>query len=45
MSVRNLHDELSGWDGWPKAWRSKPGDILVGFVDSYDIGHSAYGDV
>jgi hypothetical protein len=44
-TVRNLFDELEDWQGWPEAWRPKPGEILVGFIDSYDVGHTPYGPV
>jgi len=43
--MRNLQKELETWDGYPEAWRPKPGEILVGFIDGYDTGHTAYGDV
>jgi hypothetical protein len=43
--MRDLHRELDTWDGYPPAWRPKPGDILVGFIDSFDIGHTSYGPV
>jgi hypothetical protein len=43
--VRNLFDELESWQGWPEAWRPQPGDILVGFIDGYDVGYTSYGEV
>jgi hypothetical protein len=43
--TRNLHDELESWNGWPEAWRPDPGDILIGKIDAYDVGHTAYGPV
>jgi hypothetical protein len=42
---RDLHDELEKWNGWPEAWRPEPGDILVGRIDAYDVGHTNYGPV
>jgi hypothetical protein len=43
--MRDLQQELDGWDGYPEAWRPKPGEVLVGFVDCYDQGHTSYGPV
>src|SRR5262249_19085667 len=43
--MRDLHRELDTWEGYPPAWRPKPGDILVGYVISYDTGHTPYGEV
>jgi hypothetical protein len=43
--LRNLQKELETWDGYPEAWRPKPGEILVGFIESYDVGHTSYGEV
>jgi hypothetical protein len=43
--MRNLHKELETWDGYPEAWRPKPGEILVGFIESYDEGHTSFGPV
>jgi hypothetical protein len=43
--MRNLYDELESWEGYPPAWRPKPGEILVGFIESYDVGHTPYGEV
>jgi hypothetical protein len=43
--MKNLRDELDNWNGWPEAWRPEPGDILVGRIDAYDVGHTNYGPV
>jgi hypothetical protein len=43
--MRNLYDELASWEGYPPAWRPKPGEILVGFIEDYDVGHTPYGEV
>jgi hypothetical protein len=43
--MKNLRSELETWNGWPEAWRPEPGDILVGIIDGYDVGHTAYGPV
>jgi hypothetical protein len=43
--MRNLQAELNTWTGYPPAWRPKPGDVLVGFIEAYDIGHTPYGEV
>jgi hypothetical protein len=43
--VRNLSQELVDWQGWPEAWRPKPGEVLIGVIESYDIGHTPYGPV
>lgn len=43
--MRNLRDELETWDGWPPAWRPQEGDVLVGRIDAYDVGHTQYGPV
>jgi hypothetical protein len=44
--MRNLQKELETWDGtYPEAWRPKPGEILVGFIENYDEGHTSYGPV
>ena len=43
--MRNLQKELEVWGGYPEAWRPKPGEILVGFIESYDVGHTSYGEV
>ncbi|MEJ5370251.1 MAG: hypothetical protein WHT08_18220 [Bryobacteraceae bacterium] len=43
--MRDLKRELLEWDGWPESWRPEPGDVLVGTVLRYDVGHTAYGPV
>jgi hypothetical protein len=43
--LRDLKHELDTWTGYPPAWKPKAGDVLVGFIDGYDIGHTPYGDV
>jgi hypothetical protein len=43
--MRNLQGELENWNGYPPAWIPKPEDILVGFLESYDIGYTRYGEV
>jgi hypothetical protein len=43
--MRDLRKELSDWEGYPEAWRPEPGEILVGFIVSYDVGHTPYGEV
>jgi predicted nuclease of predicted toxin-antitoxin system len=45
VDMRNLQQELDDWDGYPDAWRPQPGEVLVSFVDSYDVGYTAYGEV
>jgi hypothetical protein len=43
--MRDLQGELEGWTGYPPAWKPTPGAVLVGFIDGYDVGHTAYGPV
>jgi hypothetical protein len=43
--MRDVKRELDTWTGWPAPWKPKDGDILVGFVDSYDVGHTPFGAV
>lgn len=43
--MRDLKRELLEWEDWPPAWRPEPGDVLVGKVLHYDVGHTAYGPV
>jgi hypothetical protein len=43
--MRDLYDELDRWQGWPEAWRPKPGEVLVGVIDGYDVGRTPYGEV
>jgi len=43
--MRDLFRELNDWSDWPPAWRPEPGDVLVGRVIRYDIGHTVYGPV
>lgn len=43
--MRDLKRELDTWTGWPPAWKPKPGEVLVGFIESYDVGHTPFGAV
>jgi hypothetical protein len=43
--MRDLQAELDAWTGYAPAWKPKVGDTLVGFIDSYDVGHTPYGPV
>jgi hypothetical protein len=43
--MRDLHQELDQWTGYPPAWRPTTGDILVGIVEGYDVGFTPYGSV
>ncbi|MBM4043659.1 MAG: hypothetical protein FJ279_00945 [Planctomycetes bacterium] len=43
--MRDLKRELNDWQGWPEAWRPKPGDVLTGIVESYSEGPTPYGNV
>jgi hypothetical protein len=43
--MRDLKRELDTWTGYPPAWKPKPGEVLVAFIDGYDIGHTPYGPV
>jgi hypothetical protein len=41
--MQNRHDERPHGDNWPPAWRPQPGEVLVGVVDRYAIGHTPDG--
>ena len=43
--MRDLRQELAGWNGWPSAWGPDVGDILVGTVEQYAQGHTQYGAI
>jgi hypothetical protein len=41
----NRHDALPPRAGWPPSWQSRPGEVLVGVIDRYAIGHTPQGPV
>jgi hypothetical protein len=34
---RHLQAELDAWTGYPPAWKPAVGDMLIGFIDSYEV--------
>jgi hypothetical protein len=43
--MRDLQGELESWVGWPPAWKPRVNEVLIGFIESYDVGFTPYGEV
>ena len=42
-SAEQLQKEMEDWDGFPEAFRFRPGDILTGRLLDIDEGHTEHG--
>ena len=43
--MRYRHNERPHGDNWPPAWRPQPGEVLVGVIDRYAMGHTPDGPI